>query len=391
MMIILSQSAAFGAAGGTHKESQVSYMAQEEPSVIMPFPDPAGEGYLLRCSPSGRVLLITDPLAALLGEDLTGRNLNDLLEDRLVARIIAEGQQGSECTFDCRLLGRLFSARSYPQVGGFDVALHPMHSGAHAPIMSVNTSRFLSREINNNLAVMLSLLQRMEREGDRPPEAALFRRSVYRMMRLSRDMEELAAAENGMMEMQFSLEDLTALCRELEGQIRPLLEKQGIRLVCRLPQEPLYCRVDRDKIRRSILHLVSNAVIAQMGQGRMVIHLRTRGEDVLLSVTDCGEGVSGMDFQDIFRKFDRMDPSRTAGTGLGLALVRSFIEKHGGRVVLMSNEGEGASAQITIPWVQDGGSDTVRSGRAAYGTGVDPILVELSNILSAEAFETEGV
>ena len=236
-----------------------------------------------------------------------------------------------------------------------------------------------------------AVLERMEREGDRPPEAARFRRSGYRMMRLSREMEELAAAENGMMEMQFSLEDLTALCRELEGQIRPLLEKQGIRLVCRLPQEPLYCRVDRDKIRRSILHLVSNAVIAQMGQGRMVIYLRTRGEDVLLSVTDCGEGVSGMDFQDIFRKFDRMDPSRTAGTGLGLALVRSFIEKHGGRVVLMSNEGEGASAQITIPWVQDGGSDTVRSGRAAYGTGVDPILVELSNILSAEAFETEGV
>ena len=366
-------------------------MDQEEPSVIMPFPDSGNEGYILRCSPSGRVLLATDLLTDLLGEDLTGRNLNDLLEDRLVARIIAEGQQGSECVFDCRLLGRLFSARSYPQLGGFSVALHPMHSGAHAPIMSVNTSRFLTREINNNLAVMLSLLQRMEREGDRPPEAALFRRSVYRMMRLSRDMEELAAAENGMMEMHFSMEDLTALCREREGQLRPLLEKQGIRLICRLPQEPLYCRVDRDKIRRSILHLVSNAVIAQMGQGKMVIHLRARGDDVLLSVTDCGEGVSGVDFQDIFRKFDRMDPSRNSGTGMGLALVRSFIEKHGGRVVLMSNEGEGASAQITIPWVREGASDTVHASRTPYGTGVNQLLVELSNILSAEAFENEGL
>ena len=89
----------------------------------------------------------------------------------------------------------------------------------------------------------------------------------------------------------------------------------------------------------------------------------------------------------MFRKYDDMDPLQKAGpgAGFGLALVRAFAEKHGGRLLLVSNEG-GTSAQIILPRLEGPAELEVRCRPVTYGAGVDPLLVELSTVLDASLY-----
>ncbi|MBQ1705625.1 MAG: HAMP domain-containing histidine kinase [Clostridia bacterium] len=364
-------------------------MTEQENPELTRFPETALTGMLLLCSASGRILYTSGGLRLLLGEDLSGRNLNDLMEDRAVARLISEVQAGRESTFECTLREHRFSCAASPMEGNIHIELFPL-SQKGGVFITMNASRYLSREINRELSLMLPTVQKLEREQS-SRETALLKRGIYRFIRLARDLEDCAAAENGYLELYFSDEDLTALCGEISRRIEPLCAEKGIRFTARLPESPLIARVDREKTCRMLLHLISNAMAAQPDGGSIVLTLRQRDGEAVFSVTDAGSGIQSEVMGSVFRKYDELDPLKTgsSGVGFGLALTRAFAEKHGGRFMLMSNEGGGTSAQVALPLEQEHPVDSVHSMRATYGTGLDPVLVELSTVLDAEAFLTK--
>ena len=364
-------------------------MTEQNEKELTRFPQTALAGMLLLCSASGRIFYTSGGLKMLLGEDLSGRNLNDLMEDQTVARLISEAQAGRECEFECTLREHRFSCAAAPAEGNIRMELFPL-SQKGGVFITMNASRYLSREINRELSLMLPTVQKLEQEEE-SRETALIKRSVYRFIRLARDLEDCAAAENGYLELYYSDEDLTALCREMVSQTAPLCEKQGIRLTARLPEAPLIVRVDREKTRRMLLHLISNAMAAQPDGGSIVLSLKRRDSEIVFSVTDGGNGIQSEVLGSVFRKYDELDPLKTgsSGVGFGLALTRAFAEKHGGRFILMSNEGGGTSAQIMLPAEQDHPVDSFHDIRTTYGGGLDPILVELSTVLDVSAFLKE--
>ena len=91
-------------------------------------------------------------------------------------------------------------------------------------------------------------------------------------------------------------------------------------------------------------------------------------------------------FRDVDRTMGRDVPQSLDGLGLGLELTRAYVDAHGGQMMMMSGEGGGLVVRITLHRGEQAVLDEVHTWRAPYGTGIDPLLVELSPAAKKEIF-----
>ncbi len=108
--------------------------------------------------------------------------------------------------------------------------------------------------------------------------------------------------------------------------------------------------LDERRIRQTMFNLVSNAIKFTPAGGTVTLAARREGNEIILSVSDTGVGIAPEHQARVFEKFERSDPaSRQAGAGLGLSLVKSFVELHGGRVELESAVSHGTRVSCRLP------------------------------------------
>jgi signal transduction histidine kinase len=108
---------------------------------------------------------------------------------------------------------------------------------------------------------------------------------------------------------------------------------------------------DRVQLQQVIINLVMNGIEAMepVGDRPRELVIRSRGDEthgVLLSVTDCGVGISADDADRLFKAFFTTKPS---GMGMGLSICRSIVEAHGGRLSASRNQEAGATFQFVLP------------------------------------------
>jgi signal transduction histidine kinase len=100
-----------------------------------------------------------------------------------------------------------------------------------------------------------------------------------------------------------------------------------------------------------MLNLLSNAIKFTPANGKVSVTATKEGSEIKISVSDTGIGISEDMHESIFSPFTQVDSSNKreyGGTGLGLALVKQFVEMHSGNIWLESNEGEGSTFVFTI-------------------------------------------
>lgn len=348
----------------------------------------SAEAYLL-CTPAGRVRFASGMLKMILGEDLNGRNLNDFLEDALCARLIAETLGGREYEFRCKIRQQDFrcTAQPWEDGDGIQIALFPVNP--EGGIRSGGrTDRFVSREINRELGVLLPALQQLENSAQAGQKnyLAMMRLHLYRLLRMSRNLEDLALLEDGQLELSLKRLDMTALVGQLLEKAEPYCAANRIDLLINLPEAPLYCVADEDKVRAMLYHLLANAVQAQKGGGMVQVTLRGREDgSVTLSVSDRGHGMDADALQTLNGNLERRDPLRMGGLGLGLLLTRAYMQAHGGRMMLMAGDG-GMVASVTFLPREEPPAEELHGWGAPYGTGIDPVQVELSCIATKEIY-----
>ncbi len=129
------------------------------------------------------------------------------------------------------------------------------------------------------------------------------------------------------------------------------LEKQ-IHLGLRLPDEPLVVSMDTDRISRAIDNLLANALKYTPDGGRVELSAARQAERAVIEVTDSGYGIPEDALPHLFDAFFRVDDARhraSEGSGLGLAVVKTIVEQHGGTIEVMSKLDEGSTFRITLP------------------------------------------
>ncbi len=134
--------------------------------------------------------------------------------------------------------------------------------------------------------------------------------------------------------------------------VRRKAEEKAIQLT--LQAEPDLPDIDADHraVRQMVLNLVSNAIKFTGENGRIAVAVRRKGDSIRISVSDNGVGISEEDLPRLARPFEQIKDASDVhqeGTGLGLALTKSFAEMHGGRLAMASQKGKGTTAAIYLP------------------------------------------
>ena len=177
--------------------------------------------------------------------------------------------------------------------------------------------------------------------------------------RLVGDLQDLAQAEAGRLELNRELVAMEDLIERALGSVRSAAEEEGASLEREfLNSETLILEVDPGRIEEVLRNLLENAVRHTPEGGEVkVILKRKEGEGkgkgkALVGVSDTGEGIPQEDLPHIFERFYRVDKSRsrsTGGSGLGLTIARKIVEEHGGEIWAESEEGEGTTFWFSLP------------------------------------------
>ena len=222
-------------------------------------------------------------------------------------------------------------------------------------IMQSRLSRYLDDQrrmlasINHDLRSLVTTLRlRAELIDDEPLRTA--------MQRTLRDMaamieESLRFARDDAIDEPSVDMDIGLLLRELVAD----QVAQGRDVALCEPKEPaLACRCRPLALKRALTNLVENAV--RYGGGARIRYARTRQAGrhphLTIAIEDDGPGIAPEQLENVFKPFYRLDSARhpeTGGVGLGLAIARSCVEAHGGKLVLENREGQGLRALVTLP------------------------------------------
>jgi signal transduction histidine kinase len=146
--------------------------------------------------------------------------------------------------------------------------------------------------------------------------------------------------------------DLGALAAEIVEMNLPVATTRAIDLTVEIADAPVLARGDAGELDHLIANLVSNAVKYTDPGGSVTVGVARRGDEVVLSTTDTGIGISPEDQAKMFEEFFRSaDPAATAqpGTGLGLAIVRRVVHRHDGRIEVESEPGKGSTFRVFLP------------------------------------------
>ena len=159
----------------------------------------------------------------------------------------------------------------------------------------------------------------------------------------------LGQAEAGGMRLKSKAVDLSALLAELGELYGPSAEDNELELESHVAAD-LAVHGDKQLLAQAFSNLLDNAIKYVPAGGRVLLSAVRKGKQVEIVVEDNGPGIPAEMREKIFERFTRIDPSRTlAGSGLGLALVKAFVELNQGRVRIGESTLGGAAFHITLP------------------------------------------
>jgi signal transduction histidine kinase len=172
--------------------------------------------------------------------------------------------------------------------------------------------------------------------------------SAQLLSALINDILDLATIEAGYMQLETRDVDIHALMSGVMTLAYERARNQGLRLEFDCPADIGTLPADERRLKQALFNLVSNAIKFTPGGGSITLRARREKGGVALSVVDTGIGVPAEDQARIFEKFER-GQGREAGVGLGLSLVKSLVDLHGGTIDLKSARGTGTTVTIHIP------------------------------------------
>ncbi|MDR3424070.1 MAG: PAS-domain containing protein [Alphaproteobacteria bacterium] len=171
-----------------------------------------------------------------------------------------------------------------------------------------------------------------------------------KLLLLINDVLDLATIEAGRMALDPESASIAGLLNAAKQMTAEWARQQSLEIVIDCPSDIGSFEVDVHRMKQVLFNLISNAVKYTPAGGRITMEARAEGEWIALTVIDTGIGIPASDLDRVFGKFERANAqARQSGAGLGLSLVKSFIELHGGRVEIASTPDQGTRVTCFIP------------------------------------------
>jgi signal transduction histidine kinase len=186
-------------------------------------------------------------------------------------------------------------------------------------------------------------------------------RQVKHLVRLIDDLMDIARISRGLIKLKIDTVDVGSVVASAVESVRPIVSKSGRDLRVALPEGPLTLRADATRLAQVLHNLLHNAAKYTDPGGVIQLSAAREGDDAVFRVKDDGLGVPADMLETIFEIFtqvDRAGDSIPSGLGIGLSLVKTLVELHGGRVEARSEgPGEGSEFTVRIPMNNSQGAD----------------------------------
>ena len=211
------------------------------------------------------------------------------------------------------------------------------------------------------------------------------KQNCLRMIRLINNLLDITKLDSGFIKINKKNGDIVSVIEDIVQSMAAYIKSKGIEFIFDTDSEEKIMGFDHDMMERIMLNLVSNALKYSNPNGHIYVNLIDKKSSIIIKVKDEGDGIPKDKLDVIFERFGQVNSSlsrQCEGTGIGLYLVKSFIEMHGGKISVMSAEGKGSEFTIELPAELVVDEDYV--DKALFKTHVERIEIEFSDIYSIQ-------
>jgi two-component system phosphate regulon sensor histidine kinase PhoR len=177
----------------------------------------------------------------------------------------------------------------------------------------------------------------------------ILKENSARMKELIKDLLITSRIEEGTLPIKKEKVSLIEIIKSLVSEFQPFARASNVETEFSFDENLPKILTDPQQIKVVMENLLDNAIRYSQRKGKIKIRLERKGEGIYFEIKDSGVGIPQEDQKYIFQKFFRSKSKEKGGTGLGLFITKSIIEKLGGKIWFESKEGEGTTFYLTLP------------------------------------------
>ena len=208
------------------------------------------------------------------------------------------------------------------------------------------------------------------------------KQNCYRLVRLVNNLIDISKFDSGYYKVDLHNHNVVSVVEDITLSVSDYAKNSGVDLIFDTDIEEKEMAVDLDKIERVILNLLSNAIKFTDEGGQILVSLWDKKDKIQISIKDNGIGMPQDKLDMIFERFGQVEKTlirNKEGSGIGLSLVKSIIDMHGGNIKVLSEYGMGSEFIIELP-VRLVEEEEIFNGRIE--SKVEKISIEFSDIYS---------
>lgn len=243
----------------------------------------------------------------------------------------------------------------------------------------------ISHELRTPLNLIFSSVQILERtcslNNKQEKYTDLIKQNCYRLMKTINNIIDLTKLDSNHEELSPKNYDIVRTVEDITASVSDYANNKGIEIIFDTEIEEQTLAFDIDKMERVMLNLLSNAIKFTENGGNITVKTYIKDNMFCISVKDTGIGVPADKIPLVFDRFVQVDPSIrrcNEGSGIGLSLVKSLVDMHGGIIQLNSTLGEGSEFIIMLPMIilPEKGNETT----SYKGVPIEKVIIEFSDL-----------
>lgn len=247
----------------------------------------------------------------------------------------------------------------------------------------------LSHEFRTPLNLILSSIQLLDLFKNQEEKVvfhkyiSVIKQNSYRLNKLVNNLLDITSINSRSITTCFQTENIISFIEDITLSALEYAQNKDISLIFDTEFEEVMIAFDRNKIERVLLNLLSNSIKYTPPGGSVFVSVYQDKESVIISVKDTGVGIPLQKQTDIFDKFNQVDKSLSRpqeGSGIGLSIVKAFIEIHGGTVSINNDYTDGCEIIIQLPTTLSPCAECAKHKSLVDESSIKQVHIEFSDL-----------
>lgn len=216
----------------------------------------------------------------------------------------------------------------------------------------INFFTFVAHEIRTPVSLIIAPLEKIMENTETMPKAIrdsfnIIDRNSQRLLNLVNQLLDFRKAEEGAFIIRFDRYDVYELLQNIYIRFKPLAEQKNITITFEMENQETKATLDAEAVTKIVSNLLTNAL--KHAKNKIAIRCYTEEEQLVIMVSDDGEGIRPEEQEGIFRPFYQVEKNKKPGTGIGLSLVKLLTDAHKGSIKVTSEPNVETSFILTLP------------------------------------------